>query len=410
MPDGKSVDRDYPSSLPGESVDFDDTGETGFTREDVETPRITERPLPPVTAEPARPVKSKRRLLRPFLFALLPLTLIAGGYFYVTGGQVMSTDNAYVQADMVGVSTDVSGTVDTIEVRDNQVVKKGQVLFRLRQKSFQIALDGAKAQLGTVRNQILTLQASYTQALAQIAQAEADIPYYQTNFKRQQDLSSGPAASKAAYDKALQDLTSAQEKVKVAKAQAASALAQLGNDPNQLVEQNPFYLQALAGVDEAQRQLNDTVVTAPFDGIVTNVPALQAGSYLKAAQTAFNLVSTTHIWVTASPKETELTHVQPGQQVTVSVDTYPGITWKGTVRSVSPASGSSFSLLPAQNTTGNWVKVVQRIPLIVDLTDLDGKPQLRVGMSATIDIDTGHARGLPTFISNLLGHTDNTHG
>jgi len=368
-------------------------------------------PEAPVTigTKPLR-AKPKRHLVRRILFALLPVALIAGGYSYVTGGQIMSTDNAYVQADTVGISTDVSGTVASIEVHDNEIVKKGQVLFRLRQNAFRIALAGAQAQLGTVRNQILTLKASYAQALAQIAQAEADIPYFQTQFKRQQDLSTSAAASKVAFDKAQQDLISAQQKVSVAKAEAAAALAQLGNDPNQPVEENPFYLQAQSSVDDAQRELNDTVVTAPFDGIVTNVPALQVGSYLKAAQQAFNLVSTTNIWVEASPKETELTHVLPGQQVTVTVDTYPGVEWKGTVGSVSPASGSSFSMLPAQNTTGNWVKVVQRIPMIIHLGDLSGKPQLRVGMSVTVDVDTGHARGLPTLITNLFGRSDDTHG
>ena len=142
---------------------------------------------------------------------------------------------------------------------------------------------------------------------------------------------------------------------------------------------------------------------APFDGIVTNVPALQVGAYLQAAQQAFSLISTTNVWVAASPKETELTYVEPGQLSTVTVDTYPGVAWKGTVGSISPASGSSFSLLPAQNTTGNWVKVVQRIPMIVKIDDLAGKPPLRVGMSATVDVETGHARGLPTFITDLFG-------
>ncbi|TXH36156.1 MAG: HlyD family secretion protein [Rhodospirillaceae bacterium] len=365
---------------------------------------MTERPLPPITTDMNRITpKSKRRLLRPLLFALLPVALAVGGYIYVTGGQVMSTDNAYVQADTVGISTDVSGTVDSIEVHDNEIVKKGQVLFRLREKPFRIALESAQGQLGTVRNQILTLKATYTQALAEIAQAEADIPYYEVTFKRQKDLTGSPAYSRAAYDKARQDLTAAQQRVNVAKAEAAAALAQLSNDPNQPVEQNPFYIQAQAGVDEAQRQLNSTVVRAPFDGIVTNVPALQVGTFLRSAQQAFSLVSTENIWVAASPKETELTYVRPGQPVTITVDTYPGIEWKGTVGSISPASGSSFSLLPAQNTTGNWVKVVQRIPMIVKLGDLADKPQLRVGMSVVVEIDTGHARGLPAFITDLFG-------
>jgi membrane fusion protein, multidrug efflux system len=371
---------------------------------------------PPAAEKPAAaPQKAaarqpKRSLKRPLLFALLPLALVAGGYFYVTGGQVMSTDNAYVQADTVGVSTDVPGTVASIEVHDNEVVKKGQILYQLKQDSFQIALDGAKAQLGTVHDQILTLQASYKMALAQIEQAQADLPYYQTNFKRQQDLMTTGAGTKAAFDQAQHDLEATKQKISVAKAQADTALAQLSGDPNQVLEKNPFYLQAKSGVDNAQRDFNDTIVRAPFDGIVANVSALQVGSYLQSSQQAFSLVSNTHMWVGASPKETELTYVRPGMPATIAIDTYPGVEWKGVVESISPASGSSFSLLPAQNTTGNWVKVVQRIPMRVRIEDAEGKPPLRVGMSVTVDVDTGHARGLPDFVNKLLGRDEKPHG
>ncbi len=362
----------------------------------------------PTVAAPA-PTR-KRNWKRPLLFALLPIALVAGGYYYVTGGQIMSTDNAYVQADMVGVSTDVAGTVISVEVHDNETVTKGQVLYRLKPDSFQTALDGAKAQLGTVHDQILTLQASYKLSLAQIAQAEADLPYYQIAFKRQQDLVATGAGTKAAFDSAQHDLVSTQQKIDVAKAQAEATLAQLGGDPNQKIEDNPFYLQAKSGVDNAQRDFNDTIVRAPFDGIVTNVNAIQVGSYLQASQQAFSLISTSHVWVEASPKETELTYVRPGQPAKLSVDTYPGVEWNAVVDSVSPASGSSFSLLPAQNTTGNWVKVVQRIPMRVRVENRDGKPPLRVGMSVTVDVDTGHARGLPDFVNKWLGRDEKTHG
>jgi len=388
--------------------------EPSFESSTQETPAAPQPPkplpAPPVAAKPANARPRKRRMLRAFLFLLLPLALIVGGYFYVTGGQVMSTDNAYIEANRVGISTDVAGTVISVEVKNNEIVKKGQVLYRLRPDSFKIALDGAKAQLGTVRNQILTLKASYAQTLAQIQQAQADVPYYQTQLKRQEDLRSSAAYSKVNYDTAQNALTAAQQKVNVAKATAAAMLAQLGNDADQPVEQNPFYLQAQAAVDDAQRDLNDTVVKAPFDGVATNVPAVQVGQYLKSGQQAFSLVSTTDIWVEASPKETELTYVQPGQPVIVTVDTYPDVEWHGVVGSISPASGSSFSMLPAQNTTGNWVKVVQRIPMIVNFTDLAGKPQLRVGMSVIVSVDTGHTRGLPTMIGNLLGRANKTRG
>jgi membrane fusion protein (multidrug efflux system) len=357
----------------------------------------------PEAAAPARPRRSAKRTI---LFALLPVALIVGGYYYVTGGQVMSSDNAYVQADIVGVSTDVSGMVQSIEVRDNDQVKQGQVLFRLDPSAYSIALAGAKAQLGVVRNQILNLEASYKQSLVEITQAQSDIPFFQKTLQRQQDLTNTAAVSKATYDQAKQDLDAAVQKVNVAKAQAAATLAQLGGNPDQKPEQNPSYLQAQSAVDNAQRNLDRTVVHAPFDGIVTNVSALQVGSYLQASQMGFSLVSTTHMWITASPKETELTYVRVGQPVDISVDTYPGQQWKGKVTSISPASGSSFSLLPAQNTTGNWVKVVQRIPMLVSIEDMQGKPPLRVGMSVVVSVETGHARGLPDFIQNLFGSKD----
>ncbi|ENN85698.1 secretion protein HlyD family protein [Rhizobium freirei PRF 81] len=359
------------------------------------------------SVSPPETPRKRRKLTRPILFALLPVAFVVGGYYYVTGGQIMSTDNAYIQADMVGVSTDVSGTVISVDVHENEVVKKGQVLFRLKPDSFRITLEGAQAQLGNARNQILNLQASYKQSLAEIAQAQADLPYYQTEFERQQNLINSSVASKAAFDQAKHNLEAAQQKVSVAQAQAAATLAQLGGESSASlpVEQNPLYLQAKAAVDNAQRELDDTVVRAPFDGVTANVPSLQVGAYLTAAQQGFSLVSTTHMWIAASPKETELTYVRTGQKVMISVDAYPGVTWKGTVASIAPASGSSFSLLPAQNTTGNWVKVVQRIPMIINIDDMQGKPPLRVGMSVVADVDTGHARGLPDFVTGLLGHS-----
>lgn len=364
-------------------------------------PQAVDSPPAPAVA-PARPQRSRKR---PILFALLPVVLIIGGYFYVTGGQVMSTDNAYIQADMVGISTDVSGIVQTIDVHDNQQVKQGDVLFRLDPAVYSIALAGAKAQLGVVRNQILNLEASYKQSLAEITQAEADIPFFRKTMQRQQDLTASAAASRATFDQAKHDLDAAQQKVDVAKAEAAATLAQLGGNADQPAEQNPSYLQAQSAVDNAQRNFDRTIVRAPFDGIVTNVSTLQVGSYLQASQAAFSLVSTTHMWIAASPKETELTYVREGQPVAISVDTYPGIEWKGTVSSISPASGSSFSLLPAQNTTGNWVKVVQRIPMLVSIDETAGKPPLRVGMSVDVGVDTGHARGLPKFLEDLFGHS-----
>lgn len=355
-------------------------------------------------AEQVQPdANSKRRsLLRPILFALLPIALVIGGYLYVTGGAVMETDNAYVQADTVGISTDVSGMVQQVLVTDNQKVSKGDVLFKLDPKPFRLALNRAEAQVGTTHNDLLAMQASYRNMQAQVEQAKADVDFNMTNFKRQEQLLTNNFTPRATYDAAKNSLQSAQQKLASLQQQLEGLAANLNGDPNAPIENHPRYKDAVAARDEAARQLDHTTVHAPFDGIVTNVPTLQPGQYLAASTVGFNLVSSDHVWVQANPKETELTYVKPGQKATIEVDTYPGVEWSGTVDSISPASSSSFSLLPSENSSGNWVKVVQRIPLRVRVQNEPNKPPLRVGMSVELNVDTGHARGLPTFISKYL--------
>jgi membrane fusion protein, multidrug efflux system len=345
----------------------------------------------------------KRSMRRPLMFALLPVALVVGGYFYVTGGAVMSTDNAYVQADMVGLSTDVAGIVTQVLVHDNQKVAKGEVLFKLDPLQFQLALDRAEAQIGNTSNDLVALQASYRNMQAQVEQAQKDVDFNMVNFKRQEQLLANNFTPKATYDAARNTLQGSQQKLASLQAQQAGIAANLNGDPDAPIENHPRFKDAVATRDEAARQLAHTVVRAPFAGIVTNVPSLQPGQYLAAAAVAFNIVSSDHVWVQASPKETELTYVKPQQKVTVDVDTYPGERWTGTVESISPASASSFSLLPAENTSGNWVKVVQRIPMRILVNNVPGKPPLRVGMSVEVNVDTGHARGFPGFMTGLSG-------
>jgi membrane fusion protein (multidrug efflux system) len=361
---------------------------------------------------PAGPVADgkKRSLKRPLMFALLPVVLVAGGYFYVTGGAIMSTDNAYVQADVVGVSDDISGLVKQVVVRDNQQVKAGDELFKLDDEPFRIALDKADAQLGMVKNDLLAMRTSYKDMQAQIEQAKADIALNTLTVERQEKLLVNNYTAQATLDSARNTLIASQQKFASLNQQLAGIAVNLNGDPDAPIENHPRYKNALAARDEAARQLSHTVVKAPFEGIVTNVPTLQPGQYLASGVTAFNIVSADHVWVAASPKETELTAVAPGQKVTVTVDTYPGEKWTGTVESISPASASSFSLLPAENTSGNWVKVVQRIPMRVRVENEPGRPQLRVGMSVEVNVDTGHPRGFPTFLTDLFGSSGANRG
>ena len=361
--------------------------------------RQMERPFESLPL-PAR----KRPWKRVALFMLLPLALAAGGYDYVTGGAVMTTDDAYVNADKVGLSTDVSGIVQTVEVHDNQHVQAGQVLYRLDDRPFQLALQRADAQLGIVRNDIDALKASYQDTQTQIKQAQNDVDYYQSELHRSQELLNAHVASQAVFDAARRNLLNAQQKLASMNRQLAGVAANLSGSPDIPVQRQPRYLQAVAERGEAARQLDHTVVRAPFAGIVTDVPAIAPGKYLQASTTAFFLVASDHVWVDGSPKETELTYVRPGQTVTVTADTYPDASWRGVVESISPAAAQEFSLLPAQNTSGNWVKVVQRIPMRVDVDTSDKSlPPLRAGMSVEIGVQTGHVRGWPSFLTGLFG-------
>ncbi|MGA9947432.1 MAG: HlyD family secretion protein [Xanthobacteraceae bacterium] len=338
----------------------------------------------------------RRRMTRWALFGLLPVVLLVGGYFYFTGGKIMSTDDAYVDADKVAISTDIAGLVQDVDVNDNQHVAAGQILYRIDPRQFQIALDNAKANLAQTALAIDAMKQDYKHMLSDAAAQQAQVDLDQSNYNRENMLVRSGTVSQAVFDQAQYALLNDKSKLESLRQQAATQLARLGGNAEIETAQHPQYLQAQAQVDEAQRELDHTVVKAPFTGTVTSVPSIAPGKYLAASTTSFYLVDTDHLWVNANPKETELTYVKPGQPVTVTVDTYPDAVWHGTVQSISPAAAQEFSLLPAQNTSGNWVKVVQRVPMRVRVDTSDQKlPPLRAGMSVEVNVETGHARGLP---------------
>jgi membrane fusion protein (multidrug efflux system) len=337
------------------------------------------------------------RLLRPVLMiGGVALVLIVSLIWWLLSGGDVSSDDTYVDAAKVSLSTDVSGLVREVDVRDNQYVTKGQVLFSLKQGSFNIAAENARAQLLQAQLDVLGTKRAYAEAEDAIKLQGIQVHTDQADLARYASVVGAGGVTKAQYEDQSLKLQADQTKLNQMQDEAGIQLAKLSNDPNIDVTDTPEYESALSSLNQALLNQKDSVVKAPFSGYVTEVEQLQPGMYLPAGTAAFGLVSDSDVWITAQPKESDLTWVRPGQPVTITVDTYPGQTWKGVVESISPASGSEFSILPAQNSSGNWVKVVQRIPVRVQIQSGPDSQKfpLRDGMSAEIDIDTGHHRHL----------------
>ncbi len=288
----------------------------------------------------------------------------------------------------------MSGIVAEIPVREGQLVQKGDVLVRLDDRQFRIALDAAQADLAQTKLTLEATKRDYQRMLRDTSAKQAQVAMDQARFDRIAALVGKGEVTRQAYDDARFQLAADQANSESAQSAAQVQLARLDGNANVDVTALPAYRRAEATVAEAQRQLDHATIRAPMDGVVTGVDAAQPGLYLAASSAAFGLVSADHVWVEANPKETELTWVKPGDKVAVTVDTYPGRTWDGTVETIAPASGSEFSILPAQNSSGNWVKVVQRLPVRIQLDRKPGDPPLRAGMSVEADIDTGHTRSV----------------
>lgn len=350
---------------------------------------------PRVTEAPARRRIARRAVLRPILM-LGGITAVAvgSGAWWLTGGRYVSIDDAYVRAAKEALSTDVSGIVLSVPVREGQRVQQGQVLLRLDPTPFKIALDAAKANLGGEVSDLNAEKLDYQRMLRDVDVKAAQVQSDQANYDRYAKLVKNGGVTRLEYDNAKFQLAADQQALAALKVQAEVQLAKLGGNPHVDVHKMSGYLALKSKVDDAQYKLDHTVIYAPFDGIVTQVDTVQPGMYLAASTAAFGIVSTHDVWVEANPKETELTHVKAGDPVSVTVDTYPNRTWNGRVQSIAPNSGSEFSILPAQNTSGNWVKVVQRIPVRITIDRKPGDPELRAGMSVETSIDTGHQRSL----------------
>ena len=353
----------------------------------------------PAAAAASTPGKRQRNLL---VWTLGPaLVLVAAAYLYVSSGRYVSTDNAYVQADHVTVAPQIGGRVVDVQARENQTVKAGDVLFRIDPQPLEIALNRMQAQLESVRSLLDAARAGYASAQADLRSAEEALSINERQYQRMQEMRARGLIAQKDLDDAANNLASARGKRDSDSAALEKAKGMLGGLPNTHNDELAGYKVALAQYEQAKLDLEHATVRAPMDGVIGKT-SLQAGDFLAPGQAAMPLVATQTLWVDANFKETDLTHVSVGQPATIAVDTYPGRKWPAHVASISPASGAEFALLPAQNATGNWVKIVQRIPVRIALDNAAAGPILRAGMSAVVEIDTGKQ-------NSLLGRIQGAH-
>ena len=343
-----------------------------------------------------------RRLGRVLFLALGPLVVAtAGGIWYATSGRIVSTENAYVQAEHILVTPAVNGMVAKVLVHDNQEVERGQPLFQVDPMPFRLEWEKAEAELDAIRYEIGSYRAAHRQAEAELKSARKEASFLEKEYERRAKLGGGKALAKVELDRFRHQWQLARQRIPELEEKVRLMLANLGGKRDLAAEDHPRFRLVDAERAKAALDLERATVRAAATGRIANLE-LQAGEYVKEGAPVFSLIADVAPWIEANLKETQLTHVREGQNVTISVDAYPDERWQGTVSGVSAGTGAVFSLLPAQNATGNWVKVVQRIPVRIAIFPRPDAPELRAGMSATVEIDSGHERALPGVVSSAL--------
>ena len=329
-----------------------------------------------------------RLIVRLILLIGVPgVAIYLGAQYYVKNARFVTTENAYVKANLVAVSAGVSGHVTRMLVSGNQRVTAGQLLFSIDDEPFRIELTRANAAQAQVRNTVLGSRAAYFEAQADLEEAEEQVAYNRRLFERQKKLAKKGISAGSKYDEAENDLALAKRRVRALRERLRGTLADLGGDINLKIENHPMFVEAQAVREAAERNFRNTLVYSPTNGIVGRLN-LQQGEYVDAGRPLFPIVQTTNLWVEANLKETQLTHINLGQKVTVIADAYPDHTWTASVRSFSPSTGAEVAILPPQNASGNWVKVVQRIPVKIEIDQSQHAVELRPGMTVAISIDT----------------------
>ncbi len=357
----------------------------------------------PTADSPRSDKRTGRLLARVLLLGLVPLVaILLGLYIYYTGGRYVSTENAYVRAEIIAISSDVDGRVSAVKVRNNQRVARGAELFRIDPEPFQLMVGEAQAQLQQARTSIETLRSDYREAMASIRTASQQVRYLKRRLNRQATLMKRGVITEEKLEDAAHELRVAEQQVTTLSHRARRALASLGGNVDIDYANHPTYQAARFRLEQARTRERQTVVRAPADGVVSNM-LLQVGEYAEEGKAIFSLVNDNLTWVEANLKETQLTHLAPGQKATLSVDAYPDIQWPAVVSDIAPATGAEFALLPPQNATGNWVKVVQRVPVRLRIEPQSDAPRLRAGMTVIAEIDTQHQREWPLPFGEELG-------
>jgi membrane fusion protein (multidrug efflux system) len=359
------------------------------------------KPRTKIAAEPRRRLMAGiRRYRRVLLLVVLPLVaLIAGLTFYLNGGRYVTTDDAYVGAQKVLITPDISGKIISVAVKEGQSVATGDIMFQIDPMPFQLALAQARAKLDDAKTSHDNLVANVKLYSQTIDIINSGIAIKQRDVERKSALVKSSAGSQLDLDNSATALVTAQAQSQLVKQQNSNALNQLLGNPELPLEQFPAYIQAKAALDDAQRNLDLTTVRAPMPGIATQVDQIQLGRFVMAGAPVFSVIDTSKPWVDANPKESDFTYVAVGQPVTIDVDAFPNHVFKGTIGSLSPGTGAQFAILPPQNATGNFVKVVQRVPVRIYFDSHDKYVQkLKAGMSAYTSIDTGHRRSLAALL------------
>src|SRR2546423_863822 len=319
-----------------------------------------EQAAPTVAVKPAR----LRLPLRLLLLIIIPLIALAGGtYFYLASGRYISTDNAYIGAQKVLITPDISGKIAKVSVTEGQRVNAGDALLEIDSEPFRLAVTQAEARLAGVRIDYSNLKTNYASMTRRIALARETVDLKQRDLDRKNTLVTNRTGSQADLDNSMNAVVVAKTQLEQLEQQTEAIRNQLLGDEHLPIEKYPPYMQAAAALDQAKRDLDHTVLRAPIAGMATQVASIQLGRYVTAGTPVFSLIDDTKPWVDANPKETDITHLRVGQPVSISVDTFPGRTFHGVVAAVSPGTGAQFPILPPQNASGNWVKVVQRVPV-----------------------------------------------